>query len=188
MSSGVQEYTLEQAKNYIEPILDDPDYAERFIRKTDDPEVLKYLIEKHSIDQVHNRERGSGDIRQAILSSKQASFRLKKRVATRGDRTTDLDILVPDQVYRTAMGAIEAGKPIVLYAPTGTGKTTFAKQLALESSVGYTLDTASPSWTSQDIVGRIAPDYSESEISYTKELVAYPKVLLGPVTIKKTMR
>jgi 5-methylcytosine-specific restriction protein B len=58
----------------------------------------------------------------------------------------------------------------VLYGPTGTGKTTFAKQLALETSVGYNLETASPSWTSQDIVGRIAPDYSEDSVSYRKEM------------------
>ncbi|RDZ34471.1 ATPase, partial [Haloferax sp. Atlit-47N] len=76
---------------------------------------------------------------------------------------------VPEAVKKSALGALEAGKPVVLYGPTGTGKTTFAKQLALETSVGYTLETASPSWTKQDIIGRVEPNYNEDTISYRKE-------------------
>ncbi|WP_233506136.1 AAA family ATPase, partial [Haloferax sp. Atlit-47N] len=76
---------------------------------------------------------------------------------------------MPEAVKKSALGALEAGKPVVLYGPTGTGKTTFAKQLALETSVGYTLETASPSWTKQDIIGRVEPNYNEDTISYRKE-------------------
>ena len=66
--------------------------------------------------------------------------------------------------------ALEAGKPVVLYGPTGTGKTTFAKQLARETGIGYALHTATPSWTPSDIIGGISPDYTGDSLSYRTKL------------------
>nr|WP_233710728.1 AAA family ATPase [Natronococcus pandeyae] len=57
-----------------------------------------------------------------------------------------------------------------MYGPTGTGKTTFAKQLALEHSIGYSLNTATPSWTAKDIIGGIGPNLSGHRLNYQTEL------------------
>ncbi|WP_049893018.1 AAA family ATPase [Natronococcus jeotgali] len=178
MSPESGEYTYERVRDLTDTILDDSEFARRVIQQAASPQVLDYLVDDQEIDIHHDGEQGLGDVRQAILQSNHASFKLKQKVATRGDYTTELDILVPDSVRKTALGAIEAGKPVVLYGPTGTGKTTFAKQLALKTCVGYTLDTASPSWTSQDIVGRVAPDYSQNSISYRKELGCVSKAVV----------
>ncbi|WP_049914106.1 AAA family ATPase [Haloterrigena salina] len=178
MSSSEQEYSLDRVEGLTDTIKDDAEFAQRVIEKAAGPEVLNYLVDDLSIDVHHEGKQGLGEVRQAILGSDHASFDLKKRVATRGDYTTDLDVLVPESVKKSALGALDAGKPVVLYGPTGTGKTTFAKQLALETCVGYTLDTASPSWTSQDIVGRVAPDYSKDSVSYQKELGCVSKAVV----------
>ncbi|QIB79102.1 AAA domain-containing protein [Haloferax volcanii] len=162
------------SKERVEGLLDQPlksnaDMAVDAIELAENIDVLKFLIEDHKIDVVHNQENGLGEVRRAVLESDKAPNSLKQKVATRGDDTTKLESLVPEAVKKSALGALEAGKPVVLYGPTGTGKTTFAKQLALETSVGYTLETASPSWTKQDIIGRVEPNYNEDTISYRKE-------------------
>ena len=71
-------------------------------------------------------------------------------------------ILVPDDVRRNAQAALKTGKPVVLYGPTGTGKTTFARRLALEHCFGYSVHTATQSWTAKDIIGRISPNLADS--------------------------
>lgn len=177
MVSNTQEHTLNDAKNQINAILSSADHAKEFISGVSDREVFTYLIDENSIDKHHDGEQGLGKVREAILRS-DAPFDLKQRVTTHNDNTTDRNILVPDTVRKTALGALESEKPVVLYGPTGTGKTTFAKQLALETCVGYTLATASPSWTSQDIVGRVAPDYNENTVSYRKELGCVSKAVV----------
>lgn len=121
MSSDIGETTMERLKEHPGPVLEDAKYAERVINQTSDSELLDILVNDYSIDTHHTGD-GLGDISQAILSSDYASFDLKKKVATRGDYTTNLDVLVPDNVYKTALGALESGKPVVLYGPTGTGK------------------------------------------------------------------
>lgn len=99
------------------------------------------------------------------------SSEIKRDVITRGDDPRELPVAVPESVEKNALAALSVGKPVVLYGPTGTGKTTFAKQLAMEVAVGYDIETATPSWTDQDITGRIAPDYSGdgTNVEYTKE-------------------
>lgn len=171
MSTESEEYTLERLDELTPtPLYTNREVAEEVIENASGEDVIRSLVEDHGLDKIHDGEQGIGIIRRAILQSDYAPSDLKQRVATRGDSTTELDVLVPETVENTAKGAIEAGKPVVLYGPTGTGKTTFAKQLALETSIGYTLETASPSWTSQDIVGRVVPDYSDNQVSYRKEL------------------
>ncbi|MFC7080280.1 AAA family ATPase [Halorussus caseinilyticus] len=78
------------------------------------------------------------------------------------------DILVPDTVKKNAKTAVSVGKPIVLYGPTGTGKTYFAKQLALETCIDYSIHTATPTWTPGDITGSIQPETEDGEIEYRR--------------------
>lgn len=158
----------------VEELLDQPlkskaDMAVDAIKNAENEDVLEFLINQHQIDIEHNGQNSLGTVRRAVLESDMASKDLKKKVANRGDDTTKLETLVPSSVQNSAIGALQAGKPVVLYGPTGTGKTTFAKQLALETSIGYTLETASPSWTKQDIIGRVEPKYDEESVSYGKE-------------------
>jgi 5-methylcytosine-specific restriction protein B len=139
-------------------------------------DVLNYLIRDQQLDIVHDGERGIGQVRKAILKSDIASQNLKRLVITRNDNTPS-NVLVPDEVLRNAKTALKAGKPVVLYGPTGTGKTTFAKQLALAQSVGYSLNTAAPSWTEKDIIGGIGPKLQGARLNYQTELGCVSKAV-----------
>lgn len=167
--SSDDEYTLEQAQDEIEILRRVADEAITAINHAASESVLEYLIKTEEIDKIHDGKRGLGRVRQAVLESSLASPGLKQHVSLRGD-DTPTDVLVPEDVYRNATVALAAGKPVVLYGPTGTGKTTFAKQLAQETCIGYTLNTATPSWTPSDIIGGISPDYSEESLSYRTKL------------------
>lgn len=163
-------YTREAVEELLDrPLKSKPEIAVEAIENAADESVIQFLIEEHELDKIHDGDRGLGSVRRAVLESDMVSSELKRRVSTRGDPTREYSTLVPDTVRKSALEAIRMGKPVVLYGPTGTGKTTFAKQLALETSIGYTLETASPSWTKQDIIGRVAPEYSGEQIKYKKE-------------------
>lgn len=163
------EYTLEQAKNDIDILRRVEGETVDAIKNAEEEAVVEYLIRDEQLDTVHDGQRGLGNVRQAVLESDVASDELKRVVSLRGDETPD-DILVPEDVRRNAQVALAAGKPVVLYGPTGTGKTTFAKQLAQETCIGYTLNTATPSWTPSDIIGGISPDYTGESLSYRTKL------------------
>jgi len=168
-NSSDDTYTLEQAKEEINILRRVEDDVVEAIENAENEEVLLYLIEEQELDKAHDGKRGLGNVRQAVLESRLASDRLKRLVSLRGDETPE-DILVPEDVVRNAKVALEAGKPVVLYGPTGTGKTTFAKQLARETGIGYSLHTATPSWTPSDIIGGISPDYTGESLSYRTKL------------------
>jgi 5-methylcytosine-specific restriction protein B len=173
-SSSEDSYTIEQAKENLNVLRTVDDQVVTAIEAAASEEVLEFLILEQQLDIYHEGDQGVGPIRRAVLKSSKASRDLKRRVITRGDDTPD-QILVPDDVERNARTALRTGKPVVLYGPTGTGKTTFAKQLALRHCVGYSLHTATPSWTSKDIIGGIGPKLSGSRmgsISYQTELGA----------------
>lgn len=167
--SSDNSYTLEDAKDDIEILHRVPDEAVGAVRDAKDEDVLKYLINDEKLDMSHDGERGIGQVRRAVLESSLAPKRLKRIVSLRGDTTPD-KILVPPAVERNAKVALKAGKPVVLYGPTGTGKTTLAKQLARDTSIGYTLNTATPSWTASDIIGGISPDHTGESLSYRTKL------------------
>lgn len=172
-------YSIERVKGLLDqPLKSNSDMAVDAIENAESESVLRFLINDEQIDIEHDNHNGLGDVRRAVLESDLASKNLKKKVANRGDVTTELDKLVPTSVQHSAIGALQTGKPVVLYGPTGTGKTTFAKQLALEAGVGYTLETASPSWTKQDIIGRVEPRYNEDSVSYGKEPGCVSKAVL----------
>ncbi|SET54594.1 AAA family ATPase [Natrinema hispanicum] len=172
-SSG---YSLDDAKRLNSEISRDQDTAQRVIEDATDSETIQYLLNEldekfgeKPVDVLHDGERGIGPIRKAILSSNHISAELKRDVVSREDDPRNLSKVVPKAVWENALGALAVGKPVVLYGPTGTGKTTLAKQLAMETAVGYDIETAAPSWTDQDIIGRIAPDYSGESVEYVKE-------------------
>lgn len=150
-------YTKEKAEDRIDVLRAAKEEVKQAIETAADISVLDFLIHEQQIDIDHDGPQGIGEIRRAILKADNVSQRLKREVITRGD-DTPRNILVPEDAQRNAKAALKVGKPVVLYGPTGTGKTTFAKQLALDESVGYSLNTATPSWTAKDIVGGIAPE------------------------------
>lgn len=136
--------------------------------------IVEYVDEDYSVPLDIYHEDGLGDIRQEVLFS-DCDPDHKKEIHSRADDTPS-DIRVPKDVQDNAFGALEAGKPVVLYGPTGTGKTTFAKQLAnkYDKNIGYEMHTASPSWTAEDIIGRIEPNLTKNSdgLTYQKELGA----------------
>ena len=175
-----QNLMSESEKYSKENLQDDPElvemlrsYSERAkeaINEAPDSKSIRYLIEDLQLDVIHDGERGIGEIRKEVLKSNKAKKDIKTKVSTREDNTPS-EILVPDEVHKNATTALRCDKPVVLYGPTGTGKTTFAKQLAIENSVGYSLNTATPSWTSKDIIGGIGPELTgRGQLSYRTEL------------------
>ena len=161
MTTSSGDYTTEDARDNLDVLRAVPDQVVQAVEDASSEDVLEYLIGEQQLDIHHEGDQGVGVIRQAVLKSPLASQDLKRTVITRGDDTPG-KILVPDDVERNAMTALRTGKPVVLYGPTGTGKTTFAKQLALRHCVGYSLHTATPSWTAKDIIGGIGPNLSGS--------------------------
>ena len=168
-NSSDDTYSVEDAKEEIDILQRIEEEVVKAIERAENEEVLQYLIEDKELDNEHDGKRGLGQVRRAVLESDIASDRLKRVVSLRGDDTPE-DILVPNDVMRNAKVALDAGKPVVLYGPTGTGKTTFAKQLARETGIGYSLHTATPSWTPSDIIGGITPDYTGESLSYRTKL------------------
>jgi 5-methylcytosine-specific restriction protein B len=175
MSNSSGNYTVEDAKENLDVLRAVPNQVVEAIEESKDAEVLEFLIREQQLDLHHEGDQGVGVIRQAVLKSPLASQELKRTVITRGDDTPE-KILVPDDVERNAKTALRTGKPVVLYGPTGTGKTTFAKQLALQHCVGFSLHTATPSWTAKDIIGGIGPNLTGSSgyrsLNYETELGA----------------
>ncbi|GGK83195.1 AAA family ATPase [Haloarcula sebkhae] len=169
VSTSDDAYSLADAKEEIDILRRVEDDVVDVIKNAENEDVLEYLIEEEKLDTRHDGQRGLGAVRRAVLQSPIASDRLKRVVSFRGDETPE-EILVPKDVMRNAKVALEAGKPVVLYGPTGTGKTTFAKQLARETGIGYALHTATPSWTPSDIIGGISPDYTGDSLSYRTKL------------------
>lgn len=173
-SSG-DDFTREDAEESLEILRAVPDRVVEAIEQAANDDVLHFLIREQSLDVHHEGDQGVGPIRRAVLESPLADQHLKRAVITRGDDTPGT-VLVPDEVDRNARTALRTGKPVVLYGPTGTGKTTFAKQLALRHCTGYSLHTATPSWTAKDIIGGIGPQLTGStglrSLNYHTELGA----------------
>jgi len=165
MSGGTpkfEDYDREEAEEFRGFIVNSSASATDFINRTSSPDALRYLVEDAEIDR---RVSGNRDeVRQALLTSNVTPFEVKQTVAQRNYNLGKT--LVPDTVKKNALTAIKVGKPIVLYGPTGTGKTYFAKQLALEACIDYSIHTATPTWTPADITGSIQPETKDGEIEY----------------------
>lgn len=169
MSDSTGTYTKDDSREDLNVLREVPSKVVEAIENAADESVLDFIIRDQQLDTDHDGDRGIGQVRRAVLKSDVASEDLKRLVITRNDNTPR-DVLVPEEVYKNAKVALNAGKPVVLYGPTGTGKTTFAKQLALEHSIGYSLNTAAPSWTAKDIIGGIGPKLSGHRLNYQTDL------------------
>ncbi|MDJ1430553.1 AAA family ATPase [Halostagnicola sp. A-GB9-2] len=186
MSSGrgSQSISLKDAKDKAPTLYRHYDDAVRTAQNAENADVIHFLTSDRIVKFLDedeytqpldtHHEDGLGEIRQAVLFS-DCNPEHKKAIHFRADDTPQ-NIRVPQDVQDNAFGALEAGKPVVLYGPTGTGKTTFAKQLANEhkNNIGYEIHTATPSWTAEDIIGRIEPKLTDKEegLSYHKRLGA----------------
>lgn len=182
--AGNGQTSLKDAKEKATTLYRHYEDAVRTAEDAENADVLHFLTSHRIVDYLDNKdynqpldsyhEEGLGDIRRAVLFS-DCDPSHKKEIHSRADNTPE-NIRVPSDVQDNAFGALEAGKPVVLYGPTGTGKTTFAKQLAnkYEKNIGYEIHTATPSWTAEDIVGRIEPKLTEEggDLSYHKRLGA----------------
>ncbi len=160
------------ARDNIATIRSSDESARQFITQTEYPDAIRYLVEEEEVDRQFG---GPGhDTREAILRSETTPFDVKQTVLDRDenynrDRDSLGDILVPDSVERNARTALAVGKPVVLYGPTGTGKTHFAKQLLAEECLDYELATATPTWTPGDITGNIQPEVDDGDVEYRRE-------------------
>ncbi|WP_435101794.1 AAA family ATPase [Halarchaeum sp. P4] len=161
-SGSFTDYTKQEAKEFQNWILNNENQCREFIRQSEDPDAIRYLVEEEQIDRQFPGSAQS--IREEILTHEAVPLDVKQTVAQRNKQLAD--ILVPDDVLKNARTAIALGKPVVLYGPTGTGKTYFAKQLALETCIDYSIHTATPTWTPGDITGSIQPEVQDGEISY----------------------
>jgi len=167
-NSSDNTYTLQDAKEEIDILQRVEEDVVKAIENAENEDVIQYLIEDKNSTTNMTENVVWGKVRRAVLESKLASDRLKRLVSLRGDDTPE-DILVPNDVMRNAKVALEAGKPVVLYGPTGTGKTTFAKQLARKLELiltPYCHTLMDPS----DIIGGITPDYTGESLSYRTKL------------------
>jgi 5-methylcytosine-specific restriction protein B len=161
---GFENYDHDEARESSGYILSSATTAAEFIRRSSDSEALRFLVEDLDVDR---EVPGQGtDVKQTILTSDAAELSVKQTVAQRNRALGD--VLVPEQVRKNAQTALAVGKPIVLYGPTGTGKTYFAKQLALDACIDYDVHTATPTWTPADITGSIQPETDNGKITYVR--------------------
>jgi len=156
------DYTEEEVRDAPSWVLNNENQIREFIQLTNDPGAIRYLVEEERIDR--NFPNSDPSIREEILTHNNTPLSVKQTVAQRNKRLEE--VRVPDEVLKNARTAIALGKPVVLYGPTGTGKTYFAKQLALETCIDYSIYTATPAWTPGDITGSIQPEVDGGEISY----------------------
>lgn len=167
MSSGRPDFTnydRDEAEELSGFILGATSTAKKFIRNTTDPSALEYLVQEHNVDT--DVSGNSAEVKEELLKSRITPFHIKQTVAQRNKQLKEP--IVPDEVRKNAETALSVGKPIVLYGPTGTGKTYFAKQLALEACIDYSIHTATPTWTPADITGSIQPETEDGEITYVR--------------------
>lgn len=77
-------------------------------------------------------------------------------------RVQEEGLYFPWHVYNAVAAALNAGKSLLLTGPPGCGKTSLAEHLALEHKERLggrvpLVATASPAWTSDDLIGRYLP-------------------------------
>ncbi|MDS0300945.1 AAA family ATPase [Halogeometricum sp. S1BR25-6] len=165
MSSG--DYSFRSLKEQLGTLRRDPETTAEWVKNAaTNEEVLDEILIKEQLDVKHESTRQLGEVRRAVLGNLEIPDRYKQLVT---DRQELAKIRVPDRVERNARAALEMGKPLVLYGPTGTGKTYFARQLADDLYDWDEVHTATPSWTPSDIIGGIQPAEEENGFAYRKQ-------------------
>ena len=166
MSSG--DYSFASLKEQLGVLRQDPSTTARWIRNAATNEKVLdeiFVEEDPPLDIKHESTRQLGEVRRAVLGTREVPDKYKELVTSRQELA---DIRVPDRVERNARAALEMGKPLVLYGPTGTGKTYFARQLADDLYDWDEVHTATPSWTPSDIIGGIQPAEGGTGFAYRK--------------------
>lgn len=165
MSSG--SYSLSALDEQMGVLRTDPQKTAEWIRNAaTNEDVLDRILAEEELDVKHESTRQLGPVRRAVLGTREVPSKYKELVT---NRQSLADIQVPDRVQRNARAALEMGKPLVLYGPTGTGKTYFARQLADQMCDWDEVHTATPAWTPSDIVGGIEPAEEEGGFAYQNQ-------------------
>ncbi|MEZ3145607.1 AAA family ATPase [Halobaculum sp. MBLA0143] len=160
-----EDYSREELESELDFVLGAAETVKRFVNETSDPSAVELLVEEEA-DKRYGR--GPDSVRERILTADVTPFETKQKIFRRD--ADDLgETLVPDRVEQNARTALAVGKPVVLYGPTGTGKTHFAKQLLAEECLDYEIATATPTWTPGDITGSIQPELDDGDVEYRRE-------------------
>jgi MoxR-like ATPase len=67
------------------------------------------------------------------------------------------DVSLPEKMVQRCLVHLLAGRHLILVGPPGTGKSTIAGKLCRALGYDAELATANPDWTTQDVVGGLAP-------------------------------
>lgn len=87
--------------------------------------------------------------------------------ATVIERLEDNELYFPWHVVESACSALNAGKHVIFTGPPGCGKSKLSVFLAKEATGEAPLiSTASPAWTSGDLLGRYLPDRSGNGLKF----------------------
>jgi energy-coupling factor transporter ATP-binding protein EcfA2 len=74
-------------------------------------------------------------------------------------------LVFPDHLLQAVCAALNAGKHLILCGPPGCGKTELAKLLPEVAKLESIIVTASPSWSSGEVIGRYVPEPQQGGMS-----------------------
>jgi DNA polymerase III delta prime subunit len=78
-------------------------------------------------------------------------------------------ISIPWRIIETACASLNANKHVIFTGPPGCGKTTLAKVLAQCAGINDPMIvTASPTWSTDEVIGRYMPDQSGQGIKFSE--------------------
>lgn len=79
------------------------------------------------------------------------------------------NVYIPWHIIETACSSLNAKKHVIFTGPPGCGKTTLAKMLAEAADINHPIiATASPNWSSDELIGRYLPDTEGKGIKFSE--------------------